>query len=78
MELHLDRDIANRRIYPAVDILNSGTRREELLLSKEQLQKMWVLRRIMMPMGVIDGMEFLLDKLKFSKNNADFFESMNS
>ena len=77
-EIVLDRKLADKRVFPAIDVTKSGTRKEDLLYDRATLQKMWVLRRIMMPMGVIDGMEFLLDKLKFSKNNADFFESMNS
>lgn len=77
MELHLDREISQRRIYPAVDVLRSGTRREELLLSKDQLQKVWILRKIMASMQSVEAIEFLIDKLKESKNNADFFASMN-
>ncbi len=76
-ELILDRKLADKRTFPAIDITRSGTRKEELLVDKAVLQKMWVLRRILMPMGVVDGMEFLLGKLKSTKNNADFFESMN-
>ncbi|WP_366653946.1 transcription termination factor Rho [Fodinicurvata sp. EGI_FJ10296] len=76
-ELILDRKIADRRIFPAIDITRSGTRKEELLVSKGELSKMWVLRRILQPMGPNDAMEFLLDKLRHTKNNADFFESMN-
>ena len=76
MELHLDRDIANRRIYPAVDILNSGTRREELLLSKEQLQKMWVLRKYLAEKQSIEASGFVLDKIRVTKNNSDFFDAM--
>ncbi len=76
MELHLDREISQRRIYPAIDILRSGTRREELLLTKEQLQKVWVLRKVMATMQSIEAIEFISDKLKETKNNADFFEAM--
>ncbi|MEO1193409.1 MAG: transcription termination factor Rho [Pseudomonadota bacterium] len=76
-ELVLDRKLADKRSFPAIDIGKSGTRKEELLVEKATLTKMWVLRRILMPMGVTDSMEFLLDKLKHSKNNADFFDSMN-
>jgi transcription termination factor Rho len=76
MELHLEREIAQRRIYPAIDILRSGTRREELLLTKEQLQKVWILRKIMATMQSIEAIAFLSDKLKETKNNADFFEAM--
>jgi len=76
-ELILDRKVADKRIYPAVDITRSGTRREELLFKKEDLTKMNVLRRIISPMGTMDGIEFLIAKLKNTKNNADFFISMN-
>ncbi len=76
-EIVLDRKLADKRTFPAIDIGKSGTRKEELLVDKGMLSKMWVLRRILMPMGVTDSMEFLLDKLKQSKNNADFFDSMN-
>ena len=76
-ELILDRKVADKRIYPAVDITRSGTRREELLFKKEDLTKMNVLRRIISPMGTMDGIEFLVSKLKNTKNNADFFISMN-
>ncbi|MDA9740932.1 transcription termination factor Rho [Pelagibacteraceae bacterium] len=76
-ELILDRKVADKRIYPAVDITRSGTRREELLFKKEDLTKMNVLRRIISPMGTMDGIEFLISKLKNTKNNADFFISMN-
>jgi transcription termination factor Rho len=76
-EIVLDRKLADKRTFPAIDIGKSGTRKEELLVSKGELSKMWVLRRILTPMGVIDAMEFLLDKLKSSKSNADFFDSMN-
>ncbi len=76
-ELILDRKVSDKRIYPAVDITRSGTRREELLFKKEDLTKMNVLRRIISPMGTMDGIEFLISKLKNTKNNADFFISMN-
>ena len=76
-ELILDRKVADKRIYPAVDITRSGTRREELLFKKEDLTKMNVLRRIISPMGTMDGIEFLISKLKNTKNNSDFFDSMN-
>ena len=77
MEVHLDRRIAEKRIYPAININRSGTRREELLFEKDDLSKMNVLRRIISPMGTMDGIEFLIAKLKNTKNNADFFDSMN-
>ena len=76
-ELILDRKVADKRIYPALDITRSGTRREELLFHKDDLSKMNVLRRIISPMGTMDGIEFLFSKLKNTKNNADFFDSMN-
>ena len=76
-ELILDRKVADKRIYPALDITRSGTRREELLFEKDDLSKMNVLRRIISPMGTMDGIEFLIAKLKNTKNNSDFFNSMN-
>ena len=76
-EIILDRKLSDKRTWPTIDITKSGTRKEELLVDKGTLSKMWVLRRILMPMGVTDGMEFLLDKIKHSKNNNDFFDSMN-
>ncbi len=76
-EIVLDRKLADKRVWPAMDIGKSGTRKEELLVDKGTLSKMWVLRRILMPMGVTDSVEFLLDRLKTTKNNEDFFESMN-
>jgi len=76
-EIILDRKLSDKRVFPSIDITKSGTRKEELLVDKGVLSKMWVLRRILMPMGVTDAMEFLIDKLKESKNNADFFEQMN-
>ena len=76
-EIILDRKLADKRTWPTIDITKSGTRKEELLVDKATLSKMWVLRRILMPMGVTDAMEFLLDKIKHSKNNDDFFDSMN-
>jgi len=77
-EIILDRKLADKRTFPAIDITKSGTRKEELLVDKATLAKMWVLRRILMPMGVVDAMEFLLDKLKHTKNNREFFDSMNT
>ena len=77
-ELQLDRKVADRRIFPAIDVLKSGTRKDELITPKEHLQKMYVLRRILSPMGTQDAIEFLLDKLRQSKNNDDFFQSMNT
>jgi len=77
-EIVLDRKVADKRVFPAMDILKSGTRKEELLVAKDVLQKTYVLRRILGPMGAQDAIEFLLDKLRQSKNNADFFQSMNT
>jgi transcription termination factor Rho len=76
-EIVLDRKVSDKRIFPALDVGKSGTRKEELLVEKDQLAKMWVLRRILMQMGTIDAMEFLLDKMKDSKTNEDFFDAMN-
>jgi len=77
-EIILDRKLSDKRIFPAIDITRSGTRKEELLVNKGDLSKMWVLRRILAPMGANDAMEFLHDKLKATKSNQDFFTSMNS
>jgi len=76
-EIVLDRKVADKRIFPSLDVGKSGTRKEELLVPKDQLSKMWVLRRILMQMGTVDAMEFLLDKMKDSKTNEDFFDAMN-
>jgi transcription termination factor Rho len=77
-EIILDRKLADKRTWPSMDIARSGTRKEELLVDKGTLSKMWILRRILMPMGVVDAMEFLIDKTKGTKNNQDFFDSMNA
>jgi transcription termination factor Rho len=76
-EIVLDRKISDKRVFPAIDITKSGTRKEDLLVSKSTLSKMWVLRKIINPMGSVDAIEFLIDKLKSTKNNEEFFESMN-
>ena len=76
-EIVLDRKVSDKRIFPALDVGKSGTRKEELLVEKDKLSKMWVLRRILMQMGTTDAMEFLLDKMKDSKSNEDFFSAMN-
>ena len=76
-EIILDRKLSDKRVYPAIDITKSGTRKEDLLVSKDTLSKMYVLRRIINPMGTLEAMEFLLDKLRLTKTNADFFASMN-
>jgi transcription termination factor Rho len=77
-EIVLDRKVADKRIYPAIDVLKSGTRKDELITPKDQLQKTYILRRILSPMGAQDAIEFLLDKLRSSKNNDEFFQSMNT
>ena len=77
-EIVLDRKVADKRTFPALDITKSGTRKEELLVDRGVLAKMWVLRRVLMPMGTNDGLEFLINKLKESKNNAEFFDAMNT
>ena len=77
-EIVLDRKVADKRVFPSMDILKSGTRKEELLTDKSTLQKMYVLRRILNPMGATDAIEFLLDKLKSTKTNSEFFDAMNT
>ena len=77
-EIILDRKIADKRVFPAIDILRSGTRKEELLVKPDTLKKTYVLRRILNPMGTVDAVEFLLDKLRQTKGNSDFFDSMNA
>jgi len=76
MEVHLDRRIAEKRIYPAININRSGTRREELLMEPDELQKIWILRKVLHSMDELDAMEFMLNKLKSTKTNSEFFESM--
>jgi transcription termination factor Rho len=76
MELHLDRNIAEKRIYPAININRSGTRREELLTAEDDLQKIWILRKLLHPMDDLAAMEFLMERLKATKNNAEFFDAM--
>ena len=77
-ELVLDRKMADKRVFPAIDIMKSGTRKEELLLDKDKLHKIYVLRRILDPMGTVDAIEFLLDKLEQTKSNSEFYDSMNT
>lgn len=77
MELHLDRKLVDRRIFPAIEINASGTRKEELLVSREDLNRMWILRKVLNPLSTVESMEFLLDKLKVTKTNRDFMDSMN-
>lgn len=76
MEIHLDRRIAERRIFPAININRSGTRREDLLMKPDELQKMWILRKILHPMDELAAMEFLFEKLKVTKTNDEFFSAM--
>lgn len=77
-EIILDRKVSDKRVFPSMDITRSGTRKEELLVPSDQLKKVYVLRRILTPMGTVDAIEFLLDKLRQTKRNEDFFESMNT
>jgi transcription termination factor Rho len=77
-EIVLDRKVADKRTFPALDITKSGTRKEELLVERGTLSKMWVLRRVLMPMGTVDGLEFLINKLKESRSNSEFFDQMNT
>ncbi|MFZ2541565.1 MAG: transcription termination factor Rho, partial [Gallionella sp.] len=76
MEIHLDRRMAEKRIYPAINVNRSGTRKEELLIKQDILQRIWLLRKLLYPMDELEAMEFLLDKIKATKNNAEFFDSM--
>ena len=76
MEIHLDRRMHEKRIFPAINVNRSGTRREELLLPPDILQKVWVLRKLLYPMDDMEAMEFLLDKIRATKNNSEFFDSM--
>ncbi|WP_448192149.1 transcription termination factor Rho [Azospirillum sp. sgz301742] len=76
-EIVLDRKLSDKRTFPAIDVSKSGTRKEELLVDKGTMSKMWILRRILMPMGITDAVDFLVDKLKYTKSNNDFFDSMN-
>ena len=76
MEVWLDRKLSDKRVFPAVDINKSGTRKEDLLMKPDELQKMWLLRKVLSPLNTIEAMEWLLDKMKGSKNNAEFLEMM--
>jgi transcription termination factor Rho len=78
MELVLDRRLTDRRIFPSLDINKSGTRKEELLLSREELARIWILRKLLNEMNIIEGMEFLLEKMRETKHNKDFLRSMSS
>jgi transcription termination factor Rho len=76
LEIHLDRRMAEKRVYPAINVNRSGTRKEELLIEPAVLQKIWVLRKLLYPMDDLDAMEFLIDKVRAAKDNAGFFDSM--
>ena len=78
MELQLDRKLANRRIYPAIDVPASGTRREDLIMDKDELNRVWILRKFMSDMNSVEAMEFLKDRMKGTKDNDEFLISMNS
>ncbi len=78
MELILDRKMADRRVFPSIDMNRSGTRKEELLLDEDVINRAWILRKLLSSMNSVDAMEFLLDKMKGSKSNEEFFKSMNS
>ena len=78
MELNLDRRLSDRRIFPSIDINKSGTRKEELLLSREELSRLWILRKLLNEMNMIEGMEFLLERMGETKDNKDFLRAMNS
>ena len=77
MEIHLDRKLVDKRIFPSMDINSSGTRKEELLLDKDTLNKVWILRKVLNPLSTIESMEFLLGKLMGTKSNKEFLEMMN-
>ena len=77
MELHLDRKLVDKRVFPAIDINASGTRKEELLVDKDDLNKMWILRKVLNPLSIVESMEFLLDKMRGTKSNRDFLDMMN-
>jgi transcription termination factor Rho len=78
MELHLDRRIADRRVFPAFDLIRSGTRKEELLTAKQNLNRIWILRRLLQEMNPVDAMEFIIDKMRKTETNQAFLDSMNS
>jgi transcription termination factor Rho len=77
MEIHLDRRLLDRRVFPTIDIQRSGTRKEELLLDKNDLNRVWLLRKVLQPMNTVESMEFLLEKMHATKNNREFLDSMN-
>ena len=76
MEIHLDRKLVDKRVFPAIDIQKSGTRKEELLLNKDDLNRVWVLRKVLTPLSPVEAMELLLDKMKKTKSNAEFLSAM--
>jgi transcription termination factor Rho len=76
MEIHLDRKLVDKRVFPAIDILKSGTRKEELLMTKDDLNRVWVLRKVLNPLSPVEAMELLLDKMGKTKNNAEFLNAM--
>jgi transcription termination factor Rho len=76
MEIHLDRKLTDKRVFPSIDVLKSGTRKEELLIPKEDLNRIWVLRKVLNPLSAVEAMELLLDKLSKTKTNSDFLASM--
>jgi transcription termination factor Rho len=78
MEVHLDRKLMEKRIFPCLDINKSATRKEELLLEPDVLNKVWILRKLLHPLNVIDSMEFMLDKMSKTKSNKDFLKAMNA
>jgi transcription termination factor Rho len=77
MEINLDRRLVDRRVFPSIDIQRSGTRKEELLLDRNDLNRIWLLRKVLQPMNTVESMEFLLEKLQATKNNREFLDSMN-
>ena len=77
MEIHLDRKLVDKRVFPAIDINRSGTRKEELLIDREDLTRIWILRKVLQPLSIVESMELLLDKMKQTKSNKDFLDSMN-
>ena len=77
MEIHLDRRLVDRRVFPSIDIQRSGTRKEELLLDRNDINRIWLLRKVLQPMNTVEGMEFLLEKMQATKNNREFLDSMN-
>jgi len=77
MEIHLDRRLVDRRVFPSIDIQRSGTRKEELLLDKNDINRIWLLRKVLQPMNTVESMEFLLEKMHTTKSNRDFLDSMN-